>query len=124
MPDATSQPITVGPVSFATITGDVFAAITARLGAAGATWSGLALHLNMSRQNLQRAVRLQQALRLEVLLPVLNGLLHFESKPAIQPHQIRPQLEAMGLQLQINGSAETAMLKAASSMVTRAREGT
>ncbi len=124
MPDATSQSITVGPVSFATITGDVFAAISERLAAAGATWSGLALHLKMSRQNLQRAVRLQRALRFEVLLPVLNGLRHFEKKPEIRPYQIRQQMEAMGLKLEVNSDTETAMLEAVSSMVTRAREGT
>lgn len=72
--------ITVGPITFASLTGDAYAAISARLDAAGQTWAGLGRQLGMSRQNLQRAMRLQSALKLETLLRVIAGLAQAEKR--------------------------------------------
>lgn len=116
-----AQPLTVGPVPFATIDGDVFEAVSKRLAALGSSWTELATLLGQSRQNLQRAVRLQQALRFEVLLEVLDGLRALANKPVRQRMMLHKDLADMGLQLTINMGGSAALLEAAS-LVTRARK--
>lgn len=110
---STASQITVGPVTFAEITGDAYAAISARLDAAGQTWAGLGRQLGMSRQNLQRAMRLQSALRLETLLTVLSGLAAAEKR---RPRGLAQELKSLGLTLQIGAdpASEEALLTAAS----------
>lgn len=107
-----ARSITVGPITFAEIEGDVYGAISARLDAAGSSWAGLARELGTSRQNLQRAMRLQAALKVETLQAALAGLAKFERR---RPRRLDKELEAMGLTLRVaqGGTDDDALLAAA-----------
>jgi hypothetical protein len=104
--------ITVGPIAFAEIEGDAYDAISARLDAAGSSWAALGRQLGTSRQNLQRAMRLQAALKIETLGQVLAGLAAIEKR---KPKSLAREIEALGLQLRAGASEadEDALLEAA-----------
>jgi hypothetical protein len=104
--------ITVGPITFAKVAGDVYAAISARLDATGSSWAGLARQLGTSRQNLQRGMRLQVSLKVETLAEVFAGLAAMEKR---RPKSIAAEMRAMGLTLHVGASEadEGALLEAA-----------
>lgn len=114
--------LTVGPSKLGKIEGDVFAAIASRLAALGSNWTELAHACDMSRQNLQRALKLQAALRLEILRVVLDGLRQVAGKPAARKHNLPRELEGLGLRLVVEVFSETeeAVLEAAA-VIKRAK---
>ena len=107
-----ARQITVGPIAFAEIHGDVYVAISDRLDAAGSSWAALARQLGTSRQNLQRGMRLQAAVKVETLTNALRGLAEIE-KRKVKPLGV--ELKAMGLQFKAGASDEdeAALLTAA-----------
>ena len=119
----TTTTLTVGPAPFGQIEGDVFARVAERLDEMGSNWTELAHACMTSRQNLQRAMKLQAALRLETLRLVLDGLRQLAGKPKARTKNLKRELEALGLQLVVEVSPETeeAVLEAAAVITRRAK---
>lgn len=114
--------LTVGPSKLGKIEGDVFAAIAKRLDGLDSNWTALAEACAMSRQNLQRALKLQAALRLETLRVVLDGLRQIAGQPRRQKRNLPRELESLGLRLVVDVAHETeeAVLEAVS-VIKRAK---
>jgi len=118
----TTNDLTVGPAKLGRIEGDVFAAIAGQLAALGSNWTALALACGVSRQNLQRALKLQAALRLETLREVLDGLRQIAGLPVRRKRTLECELESLGLRLVVEVAPETeeAVLEAVS-VIKRAK---
>ena len=94
-----AQPLTIGPLTIATIEGDVYQAVSDKLEALESSWVALAARLKTSRQNLQRAMRLQQALKVETLRSVLAALDDIQGVRRLRPRSLKVALAAMGLRV-------------------------
>jgi hypothetical protein len=110
--------ITVGPVVVAQIAGDLYAALAARLGELGISWKALAEHMNMSRQNLQRALRLQAAVKVETITATLQAM-HELAGERGRELDVAGELEAMGLRIKGTKRKDTATALLQAEALTR-----
>lgn len=101
------RPVSVGPLYFGAVHGDVFGAVSKQLDAIGETWTALAAEVGTTRQNLQRACKLQQAVKVETLIEVLDGLAVLGGVSKRKRRTLEAELAAMGLRVESNGSRET-----------------
>lgn len=90
-----SDTLTAGPITIASIEGDFYGAVHQRLAELGLPWSDLAGALGTSRQNLERALRKQRALRLENVRRVIAGLAKLQ--PSRKPRPLAEELDELGL---------------------------
>lgn len=92
------DPLTIGPVEIASIEGDFYAAVSKRLARMRRSWTDLAVELGDSRQNLERALRKQRAIRLENVRRVITGLRGLRGlRPLTGPAGLRSELTDLGL---------------------------
>src|SRR5688500_20083891 len=90
------QRITVGPLTFVAVRGDVYEAGTKHLDANSLTRTQLSNDLGTSRQNIQRAVRRQQSLRLETLTSTIRTSAKLRRK-RFDPSELRATHDSRGL---------------------------
>ncbi len=112
--------MTVGPVAVATVRGDFYEALARRLGELGLTWAQLADEMSTTRQNLQRMLRLQAALRVENVIAVLSAV----RKLAGETGELDLGAELSALGVAVRGAGDNnvdAALKQAAALNNRGR---
>lgn len=113
--------LTIGPVEIAVIEGDFYGAVHRRLAQLGRPWADLADVLGTTRQNLERALRKQRALRLENVRRVVAGLRDLDTR---RPLSLAAELRRLGLKVtpKIHPDDAAALLDAIALANPRARK--